>query len=42
MNNIHRDQYTRKNFGIQLGSPSDVNFGRPHQILVAHLFVYFS
>ena len=35
-----RGQDKYKNCGSHVG-PSDANFGRPHQILVAHLIVYF-
>ena len=36
-----RDQDTYKNSGSHVGPP-DANFGRPHQIPVAHLIRYFS
>ena len=39
--NNYRGQDTHKNSGSHVG-PSDANFGCPHQILLAHLIVYFS
>ena len=36
---LSRGQYTHKNSGSHVG-PSNANFSRPHQILVAQLIVY--